>query len=373
MSVVRRIIKKEIVLIIAFVLAVLSVAIVPPDSTYLSYIDYRTLAILFSLMLIISGLRRLGVFAQVGESMLSSVRNVRGIALVMSMLCFFLSMLITNDVALITFVPFAIITLNIAGRSEYLIPIIVLETIAANLGSMMTPMGNPQNLYLYGLTSMSLLEFIELMLPYGLVSLAIIVILAILLTSKTEIALIEKRSYRRTERENRRMALYVILFVMEMLVVVRVMDYRAGLLAIIAVVIVFDRRMLIHGVDYSLLATFTCLFIFIGNLKRMPEFSMLLSSVVSGNEIVTAVASSQIISNVPAAILLSAFTDNVPGLIVGTNLGGLGTLIASMASLISFKQYSSTKAANKLRYMSLFTVVNLGMLAVLLLLAALID
>lgn len=369
MSAVRHFIKKETVLSISFVLAVLSVALVPVDSTYLSYIDYRTLAILFCLMVVVSGLRRLMVFDQVGEVLLGKVGSVRGLSIVMVLLCFFFSMLITNDVALITFVPFAIITLNLAGHREALIPVIILETVAANLGSMMMPMGNPQNLYLYSKANMSFAELVKLMLPYGAVSLALIIILAFVLTRGGTITVKESNTYHRRKRDKVKLSLYALLFAMEILVVLRVIDYRIALLALIAVVLVIDRKMLLFGVDYSLLATFVCLFIFIGNLKRMPELSIALAQMVDGNEIITAIVASQVISNVPAAILLSAFTDNISGLIIGTNLGGLGTLIASMASLISFKQYSCTKDANKRQYILDFTIVNVALLAVLVIFA----
>lgn len=362
----REFIRREIVLVISFILAVLSMAIVPPNMAYLGYIDYRTIAILFCLMIIVSGLRKLQVFDQVGENLLSKVASVRGLAAVMVLLCFFFSMLITNDVALITFVPFAIVTLNLAGRSEALIPIIILETVAANLGSMMTPMGNPQNLYLYGIADMTLADLLKLMLPFGAVSLIIILILAVLLTSSNPVECEVRHEYKRSERELIRLSIYVMLFAMEILVVMRVIDYRIGLLILICAVLVMDRRMLIFGADYSLLATFICLFIFIGNIKNVPEISLMLSNLVGGHEVITAVVTSQFISNVPAAILLSAFTDNIEGLIVGCNLGGLGTLIASMASLISFKQYSSTRNANKVEYIRKFTIINVGMLVVLL-------
>lgn len=372
MSAVRRFIKRETVLSISFVLAVLSVAIVPVDSTYLSYMDFRTLAILFCLMVVVSGLRRLMIFDQVGELLLGRVGSVRGLSLVMILLCFFFSMLITNDVALITFVPFAIVTLNMAGRTEAMIPVIVLETVAANLGSMMTPMGNPQNLYLYSKAGLSFVELLRLMLPYGVLSLLLIVLLAFVMIGRDSISGKEKSSYRRRDKDKVKIAVYAMLFAMEILVVMRVIDYRAALLVLLGTVFIMDRRMLIFGVDYSLLMTFVCLFIFIGNLKRMPELSMALAAIVSGNEIITAAAASQVISNVPAAILLSAFTDNISGLIIGTNLGGLGTLIASMASLISFKQYSCTRGANKRQYIKEFTIINAGLLAVLLVFAMII-
>lgn len=356
--------KKEIVLSVSFVLAIISCFFVRPDATYISYIDFRTLAILFSLMVIMAGLQKLLVFRQLGELLVEKVHTMTGITLIFVMLCFFLSMFITNDVALITFVPFTVVVLNMAGHTEKMIEIIVLETVAANLGSMLLPMGNPQNLYLYSLTDLSLGSFFLLMLPYGAISLVLILILCVVMTRGTEVHPDVYGYYKRTQREKIRFAAYLILFVLSLLVVMRVVNYWIGLVIVIVVVVALDRK-IFPSVDATLLFTFLFLFIFIGNLKRIPAVSDLLSMVVGGHEILTGVLVSQVTSNVPAAILLSGFTNNIEGLLIGTNLGGLGTLIASMASLISFKQYGNVEGAKKGRYMAVFTVVNVGLLVIL--------
>ena len=364
---IKTFIKNEIVLILAFVLAVISAFFVPPDAGYFAYIDYRTLAILFSLMGIMCGLQRLGVFSQIGEMLVKKVTSMRMLAVVLMLLCFVFSMFITNDVALLTFVPFTIITLNIAGRSENLISVIVLETIAANLGSMMMPMGNPQNLYLYSLTDMTLGGFIKLMLPYGAVSLLMLLLLCCVLAPGTAISVAETVSHTRTRRENRLIILYVAAFVLALFVVMRLVGYLIGFGTVLVIMLVFDRKSL-GRVDYSLLLTFVFLFIFIGNMKRIPAVTEILSGIVGGHEVISAVAASQVISNVPAAILLSGFTENIKSLVIGTNIGGLGTLIASMASLISFKQYGCTENPDKKKYIAVFTVLNIVFLAALLIL-----
>lgn len=364
-------IKKEIVLIISLILALVTMVIVPPTRAYIDYIDFRTLAILFSLMVIMAGLQRLFVFRQIGELLISKVSTTRAISIVLILLCFVFSMFITNDVALLTFVPFTIVVLNMAKKNDCLIEIIVLETVAANLGSMMMPMGNPQNLYLYSLTSLSFLKFIVLMLPYGLLSLILILLLNHFIVKPEAVAASEVGDYTRSRREKTTLLIYICLFIISLLVVARIIDYRIGFIIVLATVLIIDRNILLK-VDYSLLFTFIFLFIFIGNLKHIDAVSTGLSAIVGGHEIITAVVASQVISNVPAAILLSGFTDNIRGLIIGTNLGGLGTLIASMASLISFKQYGFVEAADKGRYIKVFTVINLGLLIILMAAALLI-
>ena len=364
-SAVKRFINNEIVLCVAFVLAVISSFFVPPDKSYFAYIDFRTLSILLALMITMAGLQRLSVFRQIGELLVSKMSSIRGVALVLLGLCFFSSMFITNDVALLTFVPFSIVTLSISGRKDLFIRVIVLETIAANLGSMLTPLGNPQNLYLYSLAGMSLGEFIKLMLPYSLLSLVMILACGIFFVKKAPMTLSEKNVYDRSKKDKLMIAMYLFTFLVSILVVAHMLDYRIGLIIVLVLVLAFDRRVL-RTPDYCLLLTFIFLFIFIGNIKRIPELSSVIGQLLSVNEVVVSIILSQFISNVPAAILCSGFTDNVSNLIVGTNLGGLGTLIASMASLISFKQYGYIDGADKKKYIGVFTVMNLVFLGVML-------
>ena len=364
-SAVKRFINNEIVLCVAFVLAVISSFFVPPDKSYFAYIDFRTLSILLALMITMAGLQRLSVFRQIGELLVSKMSSIRGVALVLLGLCFFSSMFITNDVALLTFVPFSIVTLSISGRKDLFIRVIVLETIAANLGSMLTPLGNPQNLYLYSLAGMSLGEFIKLMLPYSLLSLVMILACGIFFVKKAPVTLSEKNVYDRSKKDKLMIAMYLFTFLVSILVVAHMLDYRIGLIIVLVLVLAFDRRVL-RTPDYCLLLTFIFLFIFIGNIKRIPELSSVIGQLLSVNEVVVSIILSQFISNVPAAILCSGFTDNVSNLIVGTNLGGLGTLIASMASLISFKQYGYIDGADKKKYIGVFTVMNLVFLGVML-------
>ncbi len=366
MEKVIRFIQNEIVLWVAFVLAFVSCLFVHPDKAYIDYIDYRTLSILLCLMITMAGLQRLSVFRQIGEYLVNQMSSVRSVAFVLIFLCFFSSMWITNDVALITFVPFSIVTLSLAKRKDLFIPVIVLDTIAANLGSMLTPLGNPQNLFLYSKANMSFVSFVKLMLPYSLLSLVLLIIATFFFIKKEALEAPKNNAYKRTMHEKFLIALYLVYFLLSILVVVRFIDYRIGLLLILGFTLINDRRIL-RKPDYSLLFTFIFLFVFIGNMKRIPALNEMLYQMIANKEVIVSVFLSQFISNVPAAILCSGFTEHMDRLIIGTNLGGLGTLIASMASLISFKQYGFVEGANKKRYLVFFTVLNAVFLLVLLL------
>lgn len=361
--------KKEAVLSIAIVLAILSAFFVHPDKEYWGYIDFRTLGILFCLMAVMAGLQKVGMFRYVAEKLLEKVKHIRGLVFILVMLCFFSSMLITNDVALITFVPFTFIVLNmiLGERAEQLVvPVVVMQTIAANLGSMLTPIGNPQNLYLYGKTSMNFGSFILLMLPYTLVAFLLLAIWCVIFPYKGEkrfeLQLGTKVELSACKKE---LLLYGVLFLLCILTVAHMIPYEATFLVVVIVVLFLDKSVL-GKVDYALLFTFVGFFVFIGNMGRVPEFRVFLQQVIDGNEILTSVVASQFMSNVPAALLLSGFTDEYELLIVGTNLGGLGTLIASMASLISFKYIGKEYKDLRGKYMLYFTVANILFLLLLL-------
>ena len=372
--------KKDTVLCIALILAAGSILAVPPDSEYLGYVDFRTLAILFGLMTVTAGLQKIGVFDQIAEKLLGHVQTARGIILSLTLLCFFSSMLITNDVALITFVPFTFIVLGMLGaeqRDRLLLPVVVMQTIAANLGSMLTPIGNPQNLYLYGKAGISVPAFLRLMLPYALLSLVLLVAWGLLLgRSCAQPPVFEKDTAQASPRREKGAAalliLYLALFILCLLAVGHILPWQAAFAAVLILVFLTDRQVLAK-VDYALLLTFVGFFIFIGNVGRIPALRAFLQSIIAGREIATAIAASQVISNVPAALLLSGFTEDFAGLIVGTNLGGLGTLIASMASLISYKRIAKEAGDRRGRYIALFTVGNLFFLAALVLLNVLIS
>lgn len=416
--------RREVVLCIAILLAVLSMTAVPPDEGYGAYMDYRTLAILFGLMCVMAGLQKLGIFGWTAGKLLGKVSDSRGIVLVLVLLCFFFSMLVTNDVALLTFVPFTFTVLDLLGkedRKRLVLPVVAMQTIAANLGSMLTPIGNPQNLYLYGKAGIPVGEFLLLMLPYTMVSLVLLLAWGIwqgrpgcrnvtasagkrqpgrkgMVVSARDMeedargraAAVEdgnpeqtgtvsvagilsgQQPFLGTRKDRCLFALYLALFLVCLLGVAHILPWQIMLVVVAAAVCGVDRQVLAR-VDYSLLLTFTGFFIFVGNMGRIPVFCSFLQETVTGRETYVAVLASQVISNVPAALLLSGFTGQYTALVIGTNLGGLGTLIASMASLISYKYVAKEEGKRKGAYLGIFTAGNLCFLVVLLGLYAMIG
>ena len=301
------------------------------------------------------------------DKLTGAVKKKCTLALVLVLLCFFASMLITNDVALITFVPFGIIVFGKLPEGEkrsWIIRVVIMETIAANLGSMLTPIGNPQNLYLFGISGMNITDFLELMLPYAVVSLVLLLVwIAIsgLKDKKSKGANAEIKpigSVGSMQKNKEILIVYLALFMVMLLVVGRIVPYQVAFIMVLLYTAIRQRKLL-RDVDYSLLGTFAALFIFIGNLGRIPALAGFIEKIMAGHEVQCAVAASQVMSNVPAAILLSGFTGNIRALIVGTNLGGLGTLIASMASLISFRYIAREDRSMKGSYFLWFTLANI--------------
>ena len=365
MKILKNLIKNETVFCVSFFLAILSAFFVYPDAAYLTYPDYRTLALLFCLMIIVAGLQSLGIFSMLSQFLLKKVHGIRSLSLVMVLLCFFSSMVITNDVTLITFVPFTILIFRMGGQVRRVLKLIVLETIAANLGSMATPIGNPQNLYLYSVSDLTTAEFAWATLPYA--GLSLLLLTAVIIAAKDEplLEIVVTEPAESPKAGLLRSAIpFFALLILCLLVVFRLLPYQPVLICVMAAVLLLKRKLYL-SVDYFLLLTFLCFFVFIGNMKRIPEINALLVSAVQGRELLVGILASQIISNVPAAILLSGFSSDFSSLLTGVNLGGLGTLIASLASLISFKFFSREYPDRKGAFLKEFTIWNLVFLAVL--------
>jgi len=362
-------IKREVVLVVATVLAIVSAFVVPPSMAYMEYIDWHVLELLLCLMTVMAGLQRCGLFDWLGEALLKKTSKVWQLCLVLVMLCFFLSMVITNDVALITFVPFALVTLEKCKQERLLIPVVVLQTVAANLGSMLTPIGNPQNLYLYNISEMGLMEFILCMLPNTLISFVLIMLSLLFVKGKGEEISLSKIAQSQTSKERglvdkRQTAVYLVLFALSLLVVAKMIPVELVLGIVLIVVFCLDKSVL-KKVDYCLLLTFISFFIFTGNLGNISLIRDTLQELVNGRELLIGIVASQGISNVPAALLLSGFTSDYRALLAGVNIGGLGTLIASMASLISYKILANKYNDKKGKYFKWFTIVNVLYLVIL--------
>lgn len=357
-------IKAEVVLTVAVILAVVSMFFVAPSAAYADYMNWHVLSLLLCLMIVMEGLKQLGVFSTIAGVLMRKVRSFSQVVCILVFLCFFSSMFITNDVALITFVPFAIEVLRMAGKEKKMIAVIVLQTIAANLGSMLTPVGNPQNLYLYDFAGYTLGRFLKIMTPSCAASLFLLAISCLWITkgeTMNDISFPAVQYW--TKKRVMLTGVYIGLFLVSILVVANVIPFTTALAITLPVVFIMDRKTL-RSVDYCLLVTFCGFFIFVGNMGNIQSMASLLEGWMQGREFIVAVLTSQVISNVPAALLLSGFTTDLRALLLGVNIGGLGTLIASMASLTSYKAFAKAYPKQKGRYMLTFTALNLAYLAI---------
>ncbi|MBQ7567593.1 anion permease [bacterium] len=353
-------VKREITLCVSLAAAVVSCFFVPPQAGYLAYFDWRTLALLYCLMITVSGLCQAGLFSHMAHSLCMRTKSSRAVGLVLVALTFFSSMLITNDVALLTFVPFTIIVLSLANCERELITILVLQTVAANLGSMLTPVGNPQNLYLHSFYSISNASFFATTLPVWLASLACLGALILLVPSHP----INSDLGKSPQLQKSSLLFYTFLFAVCFLVIFRVISWPSMMAITLGALAIRDRKMLLNA-DFMLLLTFVCFFIFAGNLAHIEAINTWLHRLLSGHVYAAGLLASQFISNVPAALLLSGFTSDSQSLLLGVDIGGLGTPIASLASLISLKLYAASPKAHVWRFLVVFTVVNFVLLALL--------
>ncbi len=357
--------RKEPVLLISFICVLISLPFVPPSAAYASYFDWRVISLLFCLMAVVAGFREYGLFEVLAKRLLKGKMNLRRLCVILVLLPFFSAMFITNDVALITFVPFAISVFVLLGRHKELVYIVSLQTIAANLGSMATPVGNPQSLFIYAKYHVPAAEFFTLMLPPVGVSLLLILILLLPLPKDRLNVKFPQSSAKGQELDKRRLVIFALLFAASLLAVFRVVPYGAALVVVFVVLLAVDRR-IIGMVDYPLLLTFCCFFVFAGNMGQILPVRECIEGILARSTLLGSLLASQFISNVPAAVLLSSFTSDYAGLLLGVNIGGLGTLIASLASLISLKFYLKTEGAEPLHYLRTFTLLNLAAILVLL-------
>ena len=361
-SAIKSFLKKEAVLCIAALCAMATMVIVPPDGAYLHYIDWRVLCLLLSLMGVVAGFKSLGAFQWLTFQLLRRIKSGRILAVTLVLLPFFCSMLVTNDVALLVFVPFTLALLSDLGCEKHMIPVIVLQTVAANLGSMATPVGNPQNLFLYAAFGLSAGEFFSVVLPLTLLSLAALTVASVPALPKV----LPNRELKREEiRSASQMAIYGGLFLLCLLTVFRVVPYPITTAIVVLALLILDRK-LVSQIDFMLLLTFVCFFVVSENLGRVELIRTFLQNLLEKDTLLTAVGASQVISNVPAAVLLSGFTENWRELLAGVNIGGLGTPIASLASLITLKLYLRWPGAKIGKFMLVFLAANLAGLLVLL-------
>ena len=351
---------KNFVLVIAATLAIASCFVIKPDAQYVEYFDFKTLTCLFCTLAVICALKNIRFFTITAKKIVTLTGNTRSLALALVYITFIGSMFLANDMALLTFLPLGYLSLSATNKEKYMAPIFIIQNIAANLGGMLTPFGNPQNLYIYTKFNIPTLEFMGIMLlPF---------VLSIILFT-TGCLFIPKESLTLENEEKERIdpkktAFYLILFAMTILMVFRVIPYYICLPIILISIMATDRNALTK-VDYPLLLTFACFFLLAGNVSRIEAVNVFFSNLLEKNTLLTSIFSCQVISNVPSAILLSEFTENYRELLLGVNIGGVGTLISSLASLITFREYTSHVKGKTLQYLGLFTALNFGFLIIL--------
>ena len=357
---VLQILKDNIVLIIAIIAAVITSFIVPPDAKYSEYFDFKTLSCLFCVLAVVCALRNIRFFYTLAKAIVRKFRNIKIAILALVYITFIGSMLIANDMALITFLPLGYFILHSTKKEKHLAFAFIMQNIAANLGGMLTPFGNPQNLYLYSKFNISDGEFISIMFPPFILSILLITACCLIFVKSEPLEIEEKAASLPVGR----VIIYLILFAISIIIVFNIIPYWIGLIIIPIALLFLDRRALLQ-VDYGLLFTFVFFFIFAGNMGRIDAVRDFFSYLLNVNTLIFSAMSCQFISNVPSAILLSQFTDNYRDLLLGVNIGGAGTLIASLASLITFKEYSKQDPKHTLGYVVKFTLFNFAFLIIL--------
>ena len=355
--------KKNVVMVIAFVAATVTAFFVPPDAEYIGYFDFKTLSCLFCVLAVVCALKNINFFYLIAKKIVILFKNAKICVLVLVYVTFIGSMLIANDMALLTFLPLGYLVLAETGKKKYMAFTFIMQNIAANLGGMLTPFGNPQNLYLYTKFNIPNLEFMQIMAPPFILSIVLITLCCLVFVKGEPLSVPDTP----VPMNRRRAALYLCLFALAIAIVFRGIPYWIGLIVIPAVLLFADRRAL-KMVDYPLLLTFTFFFVFSGNMARIEAIRELFSTLLTKSTLLFSILSCQVISNVPSAILLSQFTDNYRELLLGVNIGGVGTLISSLASLITFREYIKNNRGKKryaAYYLLLFSAFNFAFLIIL--------
>jgi len=354
--------KNNTVMLIAFFAAAITCFFVPIDGQYLQYFDFKTLACLFCVLAVVCALKNINFFYLLAQKIVQLCRTTRVSILALVYITFIGSMLIANDMALLTFLPLGYFVLHTTGKEKYMAFTFIMQNISANLGGMLTPFGNPQNLYLYSRFSIPNMEFLSIMLLPFLAAITLITVCCLFVKS-------EPLTVKPTKIHLGHFVtgVYLALFALSIAIVFRGIPYWVGLIVIPGVLLVLDRKAL-KMVDYPLLLTFVFFFIFSGNMARIDAVRNLLSGLLEWDTLLVSIASCQVISNVPSSILLSQFTENYRELLLGVNIGGVGTLISSLASLITFREYTKHNPKKSGRYILIFSLFNFGFLIVLTLL-----
>ncbi len=353
-------VKKNVVMVVAMAAALITCFIVAPDAAYLDYFDVKTLTCLFCVLAVVCALKNINFFYILARKIVLLCKNARLSILALVYITFVGSMLIANDMALLTFLPLGLFVLSSTGKGNYMAFTFIMQNVAANLGGMLTPFGNPQNLYLYTKFAIPNGEFMLIMAPPFLLSVALITLCCLIFVKPEPLELQDEKVVLPVWRT----VIYLLLFTLAIAIVFRGIPYWIGLIVIPAVLLFMDRKAL-KMVDYPLLLTFVFFFIFSGNMARIEVVRNLFSMLLEKSTLLFSVLSCQVISNVPSAILLSQFTENYKELLLGVNIGGVGTLISSLASLITFREYTKNNKGKTRYYVLLFSVFNFAFLIIL--------
>ena len=360
LHVISSFIKQNTVLCIAILAAAVTSLIVPPDAQYLSYLDGKTLCCLFSTLAVVCALKNIHFFQILARRIVRIAGNTRSALVLLIVITFVGSMLIANDMALLTFLPLGFLVLTSTDKRKYMAVTFILQNIAANLGGMLTPFGNPQNLYLYSKFNIPTMEFMGIMAAPFALSILLITVCCFLFVKPEPLQLDDEE----IKLPPVRTVIYLLLFAFSIIIVFRVIPYWTGLIVIPIALLIMDRKAL-KQVDYPLLFTFVFFFIFSGNMARIGVVRELFSSLLEKNALLVSVLSCQVISNVPSAILLSQFTGDYRSLLLGVNIGGVGTLISSLASLITFREYVKHNPGKAGKYVAQFSAFNFAFLLIL--------
>ena len=361
-------IKKEVVLSIAIILTIVTCFFVPIDKEYLEYFEWKTLSSLFCMLAVVAGLKHTNVFELISKKLIGLFKTRRAVIYALVYGTFFFDMIVANDMSLITFLPLTYLVLHSTNNDKYLAFTFIMQTIAANMGGMITPYGNPQNLYLYSFYNIPTLEFFGILLVQS-VTVALLLFIGCLFIKNDKLEMKNTTSF---EIDKKRLAVYAVLFVFVILSIFRVVPHVITLALVIVAVLVTDIKRF-KQVDYALLATFCVFFIFSGNIARITIIKDFIAGIVEENALIAGIVSCQFISNVPTAIFLSKFTDQYRDLLVSVNIGSLGIIISSLASLITLKEFLKHQPKGFKKYMGMFTLINTTFLAILIVVTLIVN
>ena len=354
-------IKSEPVLSVAIILAIITCFFVPVDKEYFTYFDWNTLICLFSMLAVVAGLKSTNIFEVISRKIIGLFHTRRAVIYTLVFGTFFFDMIVANDMSLITFLPLTYIVLHSTKNDKYLAFTFIMQTIAANMGGMITPYGNPQNLYLYSYYNIGTSEFFSILLLQS-ITVAVLLYICCAFINNEPLKLKKASKIIVSKKE---LYIYIALFILVILTIFRVIPYLWTLFTVILIILIFDRKRF-KQVDYALIATFSVFFIFSGNIARITAIKEFISNIVVDNTLFAGIISCQLISNVPTAIFLSKFTNNYRELLMAVNIGSLGILISSLASLITLKEFLKHQPKKFWQYLGMFTLFNTLFLVALL-------